>query len=225
MSGYGDGLYGSGDYGEAVALAAEPYNQFAEPVIDAMDAVMTDNLATYIRALGQQFEEVEDLARDTSNGQVGWSVIVDLDRIDNKGLPYIAQFLGTGVMQGIPDEQQRERIKAETNLARGTVSQIMLAARLHLTGNKTVIFRERDAAACAAEPAYGLTIITYDNETPDPNLTLSDIMAQKPAGIVLRYVVATGQDYEQLWEHYSSYQSVFNNYTSYQGVVEDKPGT
>jgi len=224
-SGYGAGTYGSGDYGEAVAVAAEAELLFSEPIIDAMEVVMTDDLTTYINSLAQMFEEVEDLARDAANGAVGWSSIVDLDRIPNKGLPYIAQFLGTGTVQGLTDDDQRARIRAETNLLRGTVSQMTLAAQLHLTGSKTVVFRERDPAACATEPAYGLTIITYTSETPDPSQTLADIIAQKPAGLVLRYVTATGQDYQSLFVNNTTYQVVFTKYTTYQGVVEDKPGT
>jgi hypothetical protein len=228
---YGMGYYGSGFYrGFRVAAPVEPatpeeyVNTFPDPIIDAMNVVMTDDFMIYIRAVGEMFKEVEFLARDTLNGEVGWSVLVDLNRIPNKGLPYIAQFLGTGVVPGLTDEEQRDRIRASTNLERGTVDQIKRAAALHLTGRKTVVFRERDHAACPAEPPYGLTIITYASETPDPAQTLKDIIAQKPAGIVLRYVTATGQDYDQLYHNNASYGVVYTKYATYQGVVEDQPG-
>jgi hypothetical protein len=234
MSGteYGMGYYGSGFYrgfreaAPPAQFAPEEYvNTYPDPIIDAMHVVMTDDFEIYIKALGEMFKEIEFLARDTANGETGWSVILDLDRIPNKGLPYIAQFLGTGVIPGITDAEQRERIRASTNLERGTANQLRRAAALHLTGRKVVLFRERDHAACASEPPYGLTIITYADETPDPAQTLLDIMSQKPAGIVLRYVTATGQDYEQLFHNNASYGVVYTKYATYQGVVEDEPGT
>jgi hypothetical protein len=64
---------------------------------------------------------------------------------------------------------------------------------------------------------------TYATATQTPGYAA--LLAQKPAGIVLRYVIAQGQDYQSLYLNNASYQVVFTNYATYQGVVQSAPGT
>jgi hypothetical protein len=92
------------------------------------------------------------------------------------------------------------------------------AAQLHLTGTKTVFFRERYGGA------YRLQVLTYLSQTPDSTLVLKELMAQKPAGIILTYTVLAGQDYQLLFTNNATYQIVYDKYPTYQGVLSDTPG-
>jgi hypothetical protein len=92
------------------------------------------------------------------------------------------------------------------------------AAQLHLTGTKIVFFRERYGGA------YRLQVLTYTVQTPNPTLVEKELMAQKPAGIILTYTVLAGQDYQLLYLNNATYQVVYDKYPTYQGVMSDTPG-
>jgi hypothetical protein len=184
-------------------------------------------LAKYVAALGAMFQVVEDYSRDQLIGDdfaPGWSQLLDLSRAPTVGLTWLAQFIGVAVTAGLSDAQQRAQIAAVGGWNRGTPATIAAAAGLYLTGNKTVIFRERDAIACPTQPAYGLTVITFVSETPNPTATEAAIRAQKPAGIVLNYETLVGQDFENLYLNNPDFQGVYTTYTTFQGVLDDDPG-
>src|SRR6266545_2761555 len=102
---------------------------------------MTDDLGIYIEALTRPLEEIDSLARDTTNGDPGWSIIVDLDRAPSSGLSWLAQFVGVVFKSGLTDAEQREWILAQAGQKRGTVNALIAATQLHLTGTKQVILR------------------------------------------------------------------------------------
>lgn len=173
---------------------------FAESLYAALEpiAVATDSersqwsLAHFCGAIGAMFQPIDTLARDSEDGP-GWSAVMDLDR--TPWLPWLAQFVGVTVVPETTDAEQRERILGTAGFKRGTVASMRAAAALHLTGTKTVLFRERDGSA------YRLEVVTYTDETPDPDATLADLMAQKPAGILLAYRHQVGNDYQAVVVH------------------------
>jgi hypothetical protein len=215
-------------------VAPPVLSSFAQDLYDRLAPLAQDDadngyaLALYCAAIGQMFQEVEDYARDTTvddKDAPGWSGIVDINRAPSKGLAWLAQFVGVTLQVGLDDASQRTRILETDGWNRGTLGGISGAAHQYLTGAKNVIIRERDAVASPALPAYGLTVITYTSQTPDSSKVLAALLAQKPAGIILRYVVLTGQDYEALFTGHATYQNVFTTYATYQGIVTDQPGT
>src|SRR5262245_51466836 len=83
-------------------------------------------LKKFFAALGVMFQEVEDLARDdiiTSPSLTnkpgltkpkvnpGWSILLDVERIPDKGLGYLGQYVGVPLDPNLPSEKQRDRIR------------------------------------------------------------------------------------------------------------------
>lgn len=186
-------------------------------------------LANFITALGKMFQLVDDYGRDELVNGVwadGWSQLLDINRVPDAALPWLAQFVGATLNPSLSIADQKLQIQNVNSWQRGSVASIVAAAQSFLTDTKTVIVRERDAAASASNPAYGLTIITKTAETPDSAKVLAALLAQKPAGIVLNYQVLAGQDYLTLYNAgATTYQTVFTTYTTYQGVLNAVPGT
>lgn len=211
-------------------MPAPVLSSFAQALYDSMapvaqnDAAYNWALAQYCASIGTMFQEIEDLSRD-SGDLPGWSAIMDINRVANKGLGYLAQFVGVRLLAGLDDATQRARILETDGWNRGTLTAISGAAHQFLTGAKSVIIRERDAAASPTDPAYGLSVVTYASETPDSDKVLAALLAQKPAGILLRYQVLTGQDYQALLDNHPTYSNVFSTYATYQGVATETPGT
>lgn len=215
-------------------MPAPVLESFAQRLYDGVEPLAFDDanqgyaLALYLGALGTMFQIVEDYARDQVLGSVvapGWSQLVDIDRCPTEALPWLAQFVGVITRAGLSDAAQRDRIRSTSGWTRGTVGAIVGAAQQYLAGSKTVILRERDPAACAAQPAYGLTVITYTAETPSSANVLAALLEQKPAGIVLNYQVLTGEDYQSLLTNHPLYSNVFADFATYQGVATATPGT
>lgn len=158
-------------------------------------------------------------AYDTGNNEIGWSGIIDLTRVPGKALPWLAQFVGIEIPDGLTEPQQREYVADLANWRRGTRLGIIAAIKATLTGNKSVLFHER----VGGQP-YQLGIATYDTETPDPALTESIIRErQKPAGIVLTYSTLAGQDYQTVLDNHPLYQDVKDDYATYADVKGDTP--
>lgn len=206
------------------SFAQRIYNDLAPLAYD--DANHNWALAYYVDVFGQMFQIVEDYSRDDQVADApGWSVILDINRAPSSALAWLAQFVGVQLQVGLSDAAQRARIQGTDGWRRGSPASMVAAAQQYLTGAKTVIMRERDPVACPSQPAYGLTIITYTSQTPDSAKVLAALIAQKPAGIVLNYRTAAGQDYQSLVTHHALYSNVFADYVTYQGIVTDEPGT
>lgn len=150
-----------------------------QEVYDAIRKAVDDpygDLATYVGAVTDELiQEMEDMVRD-SGSRPGWSALLDLNRIPDQGLPYLAQFTGVRFPSSLSPADQRIRIARTDGWNRGTPAAIAAAPLPYLTGNKTVILRERDPAACAGQPEYGLTVITYLNETPVADWPATNLM-------------------------------------------------
>lgn len=115
----------------------------------------------------------------------GYSVFLDIDRCPAIALPWLAQFKGVVIPDGLTVQEQRNWVRTAEGQRRGTVDALVAAAKRHLTGTKTVRVLER-----VGGNAYALTVITRTSETPDPATTLADIVAAKRIGILLTHVVS-----------------------------------
>lgn len=184
------------------------------------DITVGDDLATYISSLSNVlFQEVEDyVSDDPVTGAIGYSAWVDVNRVPDVAIPWLAQFVGVELIGGISIADQRQQITDLANWRRGTVQSIRDSPKPFLSGTKTVVFRERYGGP------YKLTVITYTSETVDPIAAYEAIIAQKPGGITLTYSVNSGQDYESVRVNNATYSALRSNYATYSGVKLALPG-
>lgn len=205
---------------------------FAQDVLDALapmlyaEATTGNALADYVTGLSLPFELVEAWASDTDTtpSQVGWSLLLDVDRCPVEALPWLAQIVGLKLNTALSEADQREQIESTPNWKRGTPGALQAAPAPYLTGTKTVILRERYDGSGNDAP-YDIEVITYTGETPDSASVLKALITQKATGLTLAYVTLSGQDYQTLKNNYSTYQAVKNAYLTYQGVKSNLPGT
>jgi tail protein P2 I len=174
-------------------------------------------LAYYCGAMGEMFEPVEDVARDTPEGP-GWSAVVDLERCPDDWLPWLAQFVGVTVVAGSTPDAMRARIASTDGFKRGKPDAIRAAAAAHLTDSKTVILQER----LGGDP-YALGVYTIASETPSQAQTLADILAQKPGGIVLTYSAGAINTYEAVRIGYATYAAVTAHFSDYAHLAANRP--
>ena len=132
---------------------------------------------------------------DPEEGEPG-SPLVDVDRCPDWALPFLAAMVGVTIPAGMDAATIRAGIRDVAGWKRGTPAALRAAAGFHLTGDKTVFFRERDPTG--GDPPYCLEVVTRESETPDPAAVLAELVRQKPAGILLTYRTVEGWDYQEL---------------------------
>lgn len=155
------------------------------------DGIATADLPIYLTGLANPFQLVEDYGSDDvdSLGQriPGWSIIVDVDRVPDEAVPWLAQCAGVRVTTGLSVADQRLQLSGLSSWKRGTVAALQAAPAPYLTGGKTVIIKERDTSP------YHFEVITYASETPDDVAVLAALLTQKPASLIMVYTVFSGQ--------------------------------
>ena len=177
----------------------------------------------HARLCGAFAEALERVAEiyDPEEGLPG-SPLVDVDRCPDWALPWLAQLVGVTIPAGMPTETVRAGIRDVAGWKRGTVAALRAAAGFHLTGGKTVIFRERDPDS--PDPPYTLEVVTRYAETPDAGAVLGELLRQKPAGLVLKYRTVTGWDYqEQSATGPDPYSALDDAYPTYLLLQEGPP--
>jgi len=126
--------------------------QFSEALYDYA-------LLKFLGALGQMFQPVDDLARDTDVGP-GWSHIVDLARVPDEGVRWLGQFVGSRPPEDATVAYARQWITAKPEWQRGTITAIVESVQRYLINAKQVVVRERDSSP------YHFSIYTYSADTP-----------------------------------------------------------
>jgi len=120
----------------------------------------TVDFTTYLQALARVYQPVADLAEDGVNGEPGWSQILDIDRAPFVALPWLAQFIGARIPPDVTtDLATRNYIKDQPGWKRGSPSAIISAAKLGLTGTKSVTLIERNSSP------YHFLVVTLASET------------------------------------------------------------
>jgi hypothetical protein len=171
-------------------------------------------------ALAEVLERVAEIY-DPEDGPPG-SPLLDVDRCPDWALPWLAQLVGVTIPTGTSPELVRTGIREVAGWKRGTPGALRAAAQAFLTGDQTVIFRERDTSA--ADPPYTLEVVTLVSETPDPAAVEAALRRQKPAGIVLTYRTVTGWDWQQVDVDYSAWSALDGAYTSWRRLINKEPG-
>lgn len=173
-------------------------------------------LAIYAQALGHLFQEVVELARDTT-ARPGWSALMDPATAPDDALGWLAQLVGVSIPLGTAPADARAAILARTGFERGTPDALVVAAQRTLTGDRHVLISERYGGN-----AWALGVFTLASETPSEAATLAAILEQKPAGITLTYETVTGQTYATLLT-VGTYATVNSTYDTYGDVAADTP--
>jgi hypothetical protein len=175
-----------GGVAEELYLALAPFTERINP--DDPGRTITDEdldwpLLIFFGTLAKRWQQVDDLSRDSDDGP-GWSVILDVDRIPDEGLPYLAQFKGKTLLQGMTPQIARERINGTDGFDRGSPEAIRVATKRHLTGTRTVNIVERHAG-----DVFQYEVIVKEEECPSSGQTLRDAMEQKPYGFLMTFTV------------------------------------
>jgi len=165
-------------------------------------------LLRFVNAIAKTPQETDDLVRDTDD-YVGWSSIMDLDRVADNGIGYLAQFIGVDTIGDLTPEAQRLRVKETAGFQRGTKAAIEGAAKQYLTGSRLVRVYERDTSP------YHFRVVLFGAEVPEPDRTRRAILDQKPAGLVAVIDISTGQSYAELTSTNKTYLQLSSTYPTY----------
>lgn len=141
---------------------------------------------------------------------------------DDRLLGWGAQWAGFYPV-GATEAELRDLDVIRTRWYRGSPAASIATIQLTLTGTKTVTRRERYLAAdgWGVDNAYNLYIRTRTSETPDPEATLAAALSQKPAGIVLDFAVAAGQDWQDVINGNANWTAVGVAFPTWQDVIEN----
>jgi len=169
------------------------------------------HLLYYLDAIGQMFDEIEGLARDTDDA-VGWSKLLDPVNTPAKALPWLAQFVGVELAPTLSEADKRNYIKEAVNWKRGTVAAIINTTQFFLTGSKTVRLDERDSSP------YHYTITINPAEVTNLSLVQAALNAQKPAGLQFTLNLTTTRTYFQVKTDNATYSAAKSAYANY-GVM------
>jgi hypothetical protein len=178
-------------------------------------------LLAFVDAIGQMFQDGADLVEDGPNGEPGWSIVLDINRAKDEGLPWLAQLIGLHFYSGLTADQQRQLIRAHAGWQRGTAAAIIAAIRLFLTGTQTVQINERDTSA------YHFAVIIWAAEAPADTSATSPLVRYvnqyaKPAGLQWSLTVNPGSPpaltYQQIYNNTWTYQDIYTKFQTYADI-------
>jgi hypothetical protein len=190
-----------------------------DDLVAAHEPWLTPELTAYLQTIGDMFAEVESF--DGTGEDDAWQVIVDPDRARVQDLPYVAQFVGERIPTGLDEPAAREWVKDAPHRRRGTVDSVWQAAQRKLTGSRTVTIIERDGISGGDDPDR-ITVITYTDETPDPDGVLADLASVLPWDIEINHEVVDGQTWNELAATYPTWNDVAAHYTTWAQVFSDR---
>jgi hypothetical protein len=202
-------------YGWAIDDVTQRLYDQLEP-LSGSDSRLGWPLLAYIDAIGLMFQDGADLVQDGPEGEPGWSIILDINRIPDEGLPWLAQFIGLHFYEGLTASQMRQQIRDHVSWGRGTPNSIISAVRLFLTGTQNVLLQERDTSA------YHFTVTIATAEAPADTSPTSPLVRYvnqfaKPAGLQWTLVVGSPPlvTYYVIYNRGDTYNSIYTNFTTY----------
>jgi hypothetical protein len=205
------------------------------------------DLNFYLGGIGTFFQEIEDLVADTPDGDPGWSIIVDGDRIPAKGLDWLAQFVGIRIDYGI-DTDPRQQVKSHDNWGRGTPQSMIGPASHWLPDGTRMYVSERNPTPYHAMfifvtgpvqtliyqdlyvlyPSYHKIRLDfptyadiYDGTQGDLDRVQEVVVENKPAGIQIGFLFTDTTLYMAVYILYDSYQQVYNTYATYEQLYSE----
>lgn len=155
----------------------------------------------------------------------GWSQVLDLDRAPVAWLPWLGQFVGVHYRAGLPETEQRLRIRETDGFKRGSVGAIQGAARQYLAGpdgtgsTATVYLIERHGSP------YRYTVTTWASETPDSDAVLRALKEQKPGGLLMFHSVIVGGDFNTLRDTHLDFNEIAADFADFDAIRDDPSHT
>lgn len=133
---------------DPTANTYQPVSSVGALLIDALAPWMTLALAWYCDALGVMLSPLHDIVADTGfDGDPdylpGYGMLLDPSSCPAEDLPYLAQFAGVQLPDGIGADQARSLILNEPARKRGGPDAIIAAAKRFLIGTQSVTLIER----------------------------------------------------------------------------------
>jgi len=153
-------------------------------------------------ALGMPFQQLAELL-SPEDPYPPWGPLFDVNACPAWALPWLAQLIGLNLPEQLSEEDARAYINDLAIHKRGTTAVLQAAASVHLTGDKTMYFRERDGG----DP-YALEVVTLTGETPDAAAVVRELKQWKPAGIVLTHTIVPEYDWQQTAIEFASWTAL-----------------
>ncbi len=221
------------------SFANRVYNVF-EPLTLHQESA---DLIFYLGGIGELFQEVDELVRDTDGGDPGWSILLDVHRIPAKGLDWLAQFVGVTIDHDTDESGQRQQVRSHERWGRGTPLSMLGPAAHWLPDGARMYLSERNPSAYSAtfifvdqpgvSQSYGdlfaqfesyhklrMAYATYgaifSDQRGDWSKVEEVILANKPAGIQLGFIFTDTTLYMAVYILFNSYQEVYDVYNTYQ---------
>jgi hypothetical protein len=203
---------------------------FGQKYYDAMaplavyDPVKAWSLAYFCNAVSLMFDDIDQLVEDQDDGTLGWGIIMNPDTAPDEWLDWLGQFIGVDTTRVIDPTNARTLIRGHQGFYRGTATSMVEAAQASsgMYNLRRVFVDERYGG-----DAWQLRVRTYIGDTSDPDAVLAALLSQKPAGIVLTYVVVMGQNYFEAKGRLpgsQTYTDMKNYYTDYAAMRDHAPG-
>jgi hypothetical protein len=198
---------------------------------------MTDDLATYLTAVGEAFDQAETLYRWDENAlltagvdpeeleeDVSYGQLLDMGVTSAIALPWLAQFVGERFPVGIDEAAQREWINDRPNSRRGTMVSIANAAQRSLTGSRTVMIIERSDGVSQTDSPDDVVMFAYTDECPDPGQVRRDLQDTFPLELSLNFNVTPGTTWQQVKTQAKTWVSLTTANTTWDTLVSGKAG-
>jgi phage tail P2-like protein len=151
-----------------------------EPFQD-VDAEQGYPLAYLAEAMCVANEIADILARDSDTHEA-WHIIFDPNACPAYVLPWLALAIGVRLLPSDTEAVARARIAAAAGWRRGTRQAIVEEAQPTLTGTKTV--------RVTKVGAWEIAVLVRTSETPDAAATELAVRRQKPAAVILDFIVS-----------------------------------
>lgn len=166
--------------------------------------------------------EIWLIVRDNGNTP-GWSIVMSPETAPVQFLNWLSVLLGSKPIVNETVEQARIRLGGMSGLRRGSLQALRSVAVRSLNSGDPdvepyVIFNERQGGN-----AYRLAIRTLSSQTPNEAQVASDLLTQKPGGIVMTYDAFDDITYDTVNAAYDTYQDLLDNYSSYGQMLVDLP--
>lgn len=181
-------------------------------------------LETYLKGLGNMLKQIDDIAKDGSDDEPGWSQIFDLKKAKTEWLPWMGQLVGypvparpSGQTLEAYDAAQRERIITRSAYRRGTIALLVEVVQEQLSGSKSVIIHERNGG----DP-YVIKVWVFASQIATSEAEVRRAaLDQKVAGLIMDFSVLSGLDYNTLNASNLNYAEVGVDHPDYESVLMD----
>ena len=151
------------------------------------DADQDFALQKFCESIAKPFEIVQTLVRDADTGEVGWSILLDPNRVPDEFLPWLRQLAGVKIILGESPAILRQRIKEAEGFDRGTPGSIM--ARAITLGMPNTLLQERYEGN-----AWRVRFLFVAEEFTEDKM--AELVRLLPAGISWEHDFWSGTTYE-----------------------------